>query len=334
MSVQALKKYAKAFASLDVLKTFSPDSVGSFLLTGEDADALGLLARLVAARIGGISDEVALDGHADILVYPDTDDGGDKKESKSKKSGGDGKKARQAVMSVDDVKDIISSLYLTPFELKTRFYILENADTMNEACQNKLLKSLEEPPKGVCFLLCATRAMLPTVESRCREVRLAPFDTETVKTMLMPYYRDERAVNLAARASRGNIGMAERILHDKDYLSTYNSALGILKFTDGSRQFARAAAVYDKFTRDKTDTALGIMEYLLCDVSRALLGLDTVFDSADINSIAAGFTPYSAARCADFVREAKKHNDSNCMIPALMDELVLKIMEVKSLCKK
>lgn len=329
MSVQSLKKYARLYSSLDVLKTFSVGMNGSFLLTGEDADGLALFARLVAARIGGIPDEVAIEGHADILVYPD-----DSGEKKGKKKSGDDKKARQSVMSVDDVKEIVSSLYLTPFELSTRFYILENADTMNEACQNKLLKSLEEPPKGVCFLLCATKAMLPTVESRCREIKLPPFDIETVKSSLMQNHRDEKAVTLAARASRGNIGMAEKILQDKDYTATYNSVLGILKHTEGSRQFAHAAAIYDKFTRDKTDTALGIMEYLLCDISRSLLGLDTVFDSADINTISAGFTPYSAAKSTDFVREAKKHNDSNCMIPALMDELVLKVMEVKSLCKR
>ena len=136
-------------------------------------------------------------------------------------------------------------------------------------------------------------------------------------------------MSLAARASRGNLGLAERILADAGFADTYASAKKILALATGSRMFAKTAAVYEKFTREKTDAVLGVMEYLLCDVARSLVGAETVFDSADVKAVAVGFTPYSAAKSAEHVRTARRHNSANCMPSAVMDTMILKIMEEK-----
>ena len=66
-------------------------------------------------------------------------------------------------------------------------YIIDEADAMNVPAQNAALKLLEEPPKGVLFLLCTVNAqqLLPTVRSRCAEIDLggdeAAADEETEK---------------------------------------------------------------------------------------------------------------------------------------------------------
>lgn len=330
MSAELLKKYVGLYDKLDVLKPLGKGSAaGAYLLGGDDADGLHLLARLVAARLSGLVAEAALEDHADIIVYPKKDDA---KPSKGKKD--EKPKVRASVMTVDDVREIISSLYLTPFELDRRYYIIEYADSMSEVCQNKLLKSLEEPPPRVCFILCATRAMLPTVESRCIGMRLAPFPTDVIMDALAAEHGASAGEELAARGCRGSLGMAERILADRDYASDYAAALKILKYTGGSRMFAAASAVYEKLTRDRLDATLGIIEYLLADVASLLSGGTPVFDAKDVAAVADGFTPYSAARAADFAREARRRNAANCMPVALMDNMVLKIMEEKALCRR
>ena len=323
-----LVKYADVYAELDFLSTVNDASLGAFIISGEDEDGLSLCARLVAAKLCGIPFARAFDEHADIVVYPRPADNDAKKGKK------DDKKTKRPIVTVDDVREIIDSLYLTPFELDKRVYIIEEAESMSEICQNKLLKSLEEPPPRVCFVLCASGALLPTVESRCRTLRLPPFETDTVKSLLARNHKDAKAVELAARASRGNLGFAERIMSDGEFGATYGQALKILKLADGSKNFAKCAAVYDKFTRDKTDAVLGLAEYLLNDVAKLCSGVDTVFDRADVESVASGFTPYAAAKCAEYVREAVMHNKANCMPQAVMDELVLKIMEEKALCRR
>lgn len=324
MSV-ALEKYAPLFFKLDALNGLDGAATScSYLIEGEDDDGLCLLARLVAARLAGISDSRATDDFADIAIYPAPE------KSKSKK----GEESKRAVMNVDDVRALISSLYLTPFELNKRFYIIERAESMSEILQNKLLKSLEEPPPRVCFILCASKALLPTVESRCKVLRLPPFPIDTVENELFKFHKDESAVKLAARASRGNIGMAEKILADKDFGATYLAALKLLKTATGSKRFSSVAAVYDKFSREKIDSVLGVTEYLLADVARQKSGLPTVFDENDIRSASGGFTPYSAAACTEHVRDAKRRNSLNCMPTAVMDTLMLKIMEEKAKCQR
>ncbi len=321
-----LRKYAQLYAQSRAVGALNGSTHASaFLLGGEDEDGLCVLARVVASRILDIPVDQAFEDHADIVVYPKEPEV--KKAAKGKKSEAD--KNKRAAVSVDDIREIVGSLYLTPFELDKRVYIIENAESMSEICQNKLLKSLEEPPPRVCFILCASGRMLPTVESRCNRIELPPFDVSTVAEELGKYHADKNAALLAARASRGNLGLAERILADSGFADTYAAAKKILALATGSRMFAKVAAVYDKFTRDKTDAVLGVMEYLLNDIARCLVGADTVFDAAEVKGIAVGFTPYSAALCAEHVRTARRHNAANCMPSAVMDTTVLKIMEEK-----
>lgn len=326
------ERYADLYADLPALLPYGKDTEKStFMLYGEDADGLNVLARLLAARLCGVSAGSAFVEHADISVYPKTDaDGG--KAKKSKKSD----TAKTAPMNVEDVNELLDSLYLTPFELPRRVYIIQNADSMSDICQNKLLKSLEEPPRHVCFILCASGAMLPTVESRCTVIELAPFPSAVVAERLRREYprASDRDVALAVRASRGNMGMADRLISDPEFVSVYDDALKILRLATGSRVFSAVSAVYDKFTRERTAAVLGMIEYLLGDIARSYIGAETVFAPSDVSSAAVGFTPKSAAAGAEFVREARSRVNANCMPQAVLDGLVLKIMEEKALCRR
>jgi len=96
-----------------------------------------------------------------------------------------GKKKRE--ISVDQVRAMIADSVVLPNEAERKVYIVDEADTMNVPAQNAALKLLEEPPRGVYFLLCAQNAeqLLETVRSRCAEIvcgaaEEAP-DPETVK---------------------------------------------------------------------------------------------------------------------------------------------------------
>lgn len=329
MSELCLDKYAALYAALPSAEV-SGEHASAFLIAGEDRDGTATLARIIAARVCGLPDDRAFDEHVDISVYPKPPEAKKQAKGKGKAASEGGKRT----VSVDDIREIIDSMYLTPFELNKKVFIIEDAESMSEICQNKLLKSLEEPPAGVCFILCASGKLLPTVESRCNRIELPPFDIAVVEKELNKYHNDRNAVALAARASRGNLGLAERILQDSGFADTYSAAKRIISLATGSRMFAHIAAVYEKFTREKTDAVLGVMEYLLADVARLTVGVETVFDARDVKEIAGGFTPHSAALACESVREARKRNAANCMPQAVMDNLILKIMEDKVLCQR
>ena len=91
---------------------------------------------------------------------------------------------------VDQIRQIGSDAIVLPNEAERKVYIIEDADSMNPAAQNAALKLLEEPPRGVHFLLCVQNPdrLLPTVRSRCAELNCGG-ETEQA---------DEESVKLAA----------------------------------------------------------------------------------------------------------------------------------------
>lgn len=77
---------------------------------------------------------------------------------------------------VAQVREVIEDASLAPVRARAKVYVLERAELLRGTAANALLKTLEEPPEGVMFILCArtTASMLPTIVSRCQQV---PFRT-------------------------------------------------------------------------------------------------------------------------------------------------------------
>lgn len=84
------------------------------------------------------------------------------------------------------VRDLVADLALLPVEGGARVAIVERADRMNEDAQSAMLKTLEEPPRGVTIVLCADdeERLLPTVKSRCARVRLGPVGVRAIEEIL------------------------------------------------------------------------------------------------------------------------------------------------------
>jgi DNA polymerase-3 subunit delta' len=92
--------------------------------------------------------------------------------------------------------------------------IIEDADRMAERSSNVLLKTLEEPPAGTIWILCAPSEadMLPTIRSRVRRVSLKQPSSQTVADLLVARdgINSSLALQVAAEA-QGHIGMALRL---------------------------------------------------------------------------------------------------------------------------
>ena len=77
----------------------------------------------------------------------------------------DDKGKQKKEILVDQVRAMGADAYVLPNEAAEKVYIIKDADTMNEQAQNAALKILEEPPKGVHFILCVSnpeRRLWPT----------------------------------------------------------------------------------------------------------------------------------------------------------------------------
>lgn len=115
------------------------------------------------------------------------------------------KKKNIAVAQVDRLREIA---YFTPHTASGKVLIIEQADTMNTASQNKLLKVLEEPPANVIFVLLCESAnhLLETVVSRCTVFSLYPPEFEEALNELCARGLDKNKVSELLLANKNNIG--------------------------------------------------------------------------------------------------------------------------------
>lgn len=144
------------------------------------------------AEKGGLLDERIRSGaFPDFTIYP----AADKK------------------ISAEGVAGIVEDTALRPMEGVKKLYVIVGFEQASALVQNKLLKTLEEPPEGVHFILgaAALAPVLSTVVSRVKLLEIPPFSEEEIFSALER--RRENPLNRAAAASaNGVLGVAENMV--------------------------------------------------------------------------------------------------------------------------
>ena len=113
---------------------------------------------------------------------------------------------------VDDIRDIRDEVVYSPSNLKYRVYIIDEVHMLSASAFNALLKTLEEPPEHVVFVLATTELhKLPsTIISRCQRFDFRRISTEVLKNHLLRIadkegiqITDDAALTLAKHAQGG-----------------------------------------------------------------------------------------------------------------------------------
>jgi DNA polymerase-3 subunit delta' len=134
--------------------------------------------------------------------------------------------ALSQVISVDEVRKMKSFFALTAADGGRRTAIIDAVDEMNPAAANALLKLLEEPPPNVTLFLISHQParLLPTIRSRCRELRLTPLAPQDLADALTQAGGEIAPADRTALAelSGGSVGEAFR-LTNLDGLKLYTA---------------------------------------------------------------------------------------------------------------
>lgn len=87
-------------------------------------------------------------------------------------------KKRSSSIGIDQIRELEGFVFIGSHRNGNRVVLVTEAEAMNPAAANSLLKILEEPPSSVYFILVSTRSksLLPTLRSRCRVIAFAPPD--------------------------------------------------------------------------------------------------------------------------------------------------------------
>ena len=178
------------------------------LIAGEDGVGKGKLANILAKFIlNGYLDRE----YVDIINY-----------SSEKSSFG-----------VDDVRDIIEEVYKKPFEKDKKVIIIHEGTKLTIQAQNALLKTIEEPPKGVyIIILCESlELILYTIKSRCEIYKLKPLTKselyEYIKIKKFNY--DENEIKSAIAFSEGVPGRIDRYFNDDKLRELRNNIVILIK---------------------------------------------------------------------------------------------------------
>jgi DNA polymerase-3 subunit delta' len=123
---------------------------------------------------------------------------------------------RAVNISVEQIRSLQREIFLRPFQAKRKVVIIAQAEKMHNSSANSLLKTLEEPPADACLILTSSdfNQLLPTVVSRCQQIRFGRIPTELIRKKLAADYQvpSEKAAYLAG-ACQGSYGRALELLH-------------------------------------------------------------------------------------------------------------------------
>jgi len=178
-------------------------------------------------------------------------------------------------LGIEQIREIQHQVMLKPVEGSRKFFILDEAESMTTQAANAFLKTLEEPPPGVTFILVTSNvhAMLPTILSRAQRLSFNPIPPADVSALLQQRFGVDRdQAELATRVGSGVVGKAlalgrgEGMERRKEILALAADlpvldSLDLMSSVEGiasgiKKPLAEAKAARKKETQDSRETAV------------------------------------------------------------------------------
>lgn len=214
-------------------------------------------------------------------------------------------------VTVDMIRQARSDAFIRPNEGKKKVYLIPRAQDMNEAAQNALLKVMEEPPPYGVFLLLADNAekLLPTVRSRCAELRLEPVPKAQALQWLAQTHPDRSRDDLEAAYLRsgGYLGQARQLLQGSLTLPQTEEFAAAMAAGD-RLALAKLLCSMEKLQRDKLSQ---ILRQWLQLTTEALLARNGVPGSRQASTLGAALTAQTLMNAASAVKKALACCDAN-----------------------
>ena len=130
-----------------------------------------------------------------------------------------------AFIKIDQVRELQREMAFRPFEAPQKACIIDNADRLNPAAGNALLKTLEEPPGNALIILITANpgGMLPTIISRCQRLQFQAIPQPALEDYLVSQGTPAETAGIASALAGGSLKKAlevssEAVLQDRQSL--------------------------------------------------------------------------------------------------------------------
>lgn len=232
-----------------------------------------------------------------------------------------------------EIRSLIDELSKASFGGGKRAIVISNAHALSREAQNTLLKTLEEPPQGVMFLLCGNAdGMLSTITSRCAVVRLGHCGYDEIEAELIKSGASAADARLYASLSCLSMGRGIRLFKSAEYREHRDRSLSaLISALNGELPSQAAKALAQAGAAD----ALTFMLSFMADALTASAGIGRRINNIDrqdaINSTARRFTSAQILCIIEMITKASESlymASGGDMYPAaVIDGLFLRIIK-------
>ena len=221
---------------------------------------------------------------------------------------------------IDQIRDLTETMGLGAYEGGRKIAVIEQADLMNQAAQNALLKTLENPTGDTLFFLLteAPGTLLPTIVSRCLQVRFRCLEAGECAQALIVKGMDPKRAGLLAALAQGSVGRALDIDGDGEYLLLRDRVIDALEGLASPADAAGAAARIGD-VKGREAAVLEMMELWARDLMRVQNGAEPL-DAG--NAARLKQSKYSGSALLKRIIAARQQLDANLSWANVLDSML------------
>ena len=257
-------------------------------------------------------EKIEHNNHADVFYYP-----------------------RGSKLTVEESREIVNDSLVIPMEAEKKIYIIENFDKATIQAQNALLKTLEEPPKYVVFILTASNENLVvnTIKSRSKKI-IEPLLDEKFERKILEELKINNSDEILYN-SLGSLGKALDLSNNKNALKIFEIALDVFKNMKSSASIIKYSSAVLKFKEDY-ELFLDSLLLTLKEIMMAKVDAEKISNQIykqDYLKLADEYSFLAISKIADKIIFSKRLLDSNCNPVSTIENLLMSILEVKYYAK-
>jgi DNA polymerase-3 subunit delta' len=244
----------------------------------------------------------------------------------------------QKTIVVEDSEQIVADSYIVPLEFEKKYFVLKDFDKATVSAQNKLLKIIEEPQRFDKFILLTTSApsILPTVRSRCEIYNLPKLTIEELSTLFEYELNDAMHYKTSLFCADGNLTQLEQIYADKNFMELCDLALKVLTNMKNSTmilEFSSAILSYKGELKKFLQILSSYYADMLCIKNGKTNFVQNKQIEVQLKLVAETYSTLAIINILKYINGIMQSLNFNVNASGVVDNLLLKILEIKYICK-